>query len=194
MSDLILVTLYFWMCLWGCFWMKLAFDMMTTIALALDSHYHHITTSFFVVQFSSVTQSCSAFYNPVDCTMPCFPVHHQLPELAQTYVHWVGDATNHLILCRPLILLASVLPGIRVFSNESILHNRWPKYWSFSFGFNPSNKCSGLIFRIDWFDLLASKGLSRVFSNTTVQKHQFFSAQPSLGSNSHNHTWLLEKL
>jgi len=87
MSDLILVTHYFWMCLWGCFWKKLAFNMMTTIALALDSYYHHITTSFFVVQFSSVTQSCPTLYNPVDWTMPGFPVHHQLLELAQTYVH-----------------------------------------------------------------------------------------------------------
>ena len=86
---------------------------------------------------------------------------------------------NHLILCRPL-LLPSVFPSIRVFSNESALRITWPKYWSFSFSISPSNEYSGLIsFRIDWFDLLQSKGLWRVFSNTTVQKHQFFSAQPS---------------
>ena len=96
--------------------------------------------------------------------------------------------SNHLILCRPLLLLPSVFPSIRVFSNESALHTRWPKYWSFSFSISPSNEYSGLIsFRMDCIDLLA-KGLSKVFSNTTVQKHQFFGAQPSSQSNSHIHT------
>ena len=96
--------------------------------------------------------------------------------------------SNHLILCQPL-LLPSVFPSIRVFSDESTLHIRWPKYWSFSFSISPSNEYSGLIsFRIDWFDLLQSKGLSRVFSNSTVRKHQFFGAQPSLLSSSHIHT------
>ena len=84
---------------------------------------------------------------------------------------------NYLILCYPLLLLPSVFPVIRVlFSNESHHLNRWSKYWSFSFSISPSNEYSVLIsFRIDWFDLLQSKGHSRVFSNTTVQKHQFFS-------------------
>ena len=87
---------------------------------------------------------------------------------------------NHLILCQPL-LLPSVFPSIRVFSNEAVLHIRWPKYWSFSFNIRPSNKNSGLIsFRMDWWISLLSKGLLRVFSNTTVKKHQFFSAQLSL--------------
>ena len=86
----------------------------------------------------------------------------------------------HLILRRPL-LLPSIFPSIRVFSNESVLHIRWPKYWSFSLSISPSNEYSGLIsFRMDWLDLLTVKGLSRVFSNTTVQKHQFFGAQLSL--------------
>ena len=94
--------------------------------------------------------------------------------------------SKHLILCRPLLLL-SIFPSIRVFSNESTLCIRLPKYWSFSI--SPSNKYSVLIlFRIDWFDLLAVKGFSRVFSNTTVQKCQFFSAQLSLSSSSHSHT------
>ena len=94
--------------------------------------------------------------------------------------------SKHLILCHPLFLLPSILPSIRVFTNESVLHIRWPKYWSFSFGISPSNEYSELIFfRMDWLDLLASKGLSRVFSNTTVQKHQFFSAQSSLWSITH---------
>ena len=89
--------------------------------------------------------------------------------------------TNHLILCHPLLFLPSILPSMRVFSNDSILQIRWPKYWSFSFSISPSNEHPGLItFRMDWLDLLESKGLSRVFSNTTVQKHQFFGAQLSL--------------
>ena len=89
--------------------------------------------------------------------------------------------SNHLILCHPLLLLPSIFPSIRVFSSESVLHTRWPKDWSFSFNISPSNEYSGLSsFRMDWLDLLASKGLSRVFSNTTVQRHQFFSAQFSL--------------
>ena len=101
--------------------------------------------------------------------------------------------SNHLILCHPL-LLPSIFPTIRVLSNESVLHIRWPKYWSFSFSISPSNEYSALIyFRMDWVDLLAVRGLKRVFSNTTVQKHQFFSAQLSLYSNSHIHTWLVEK-
>ena len=97
--------------------------------------------------------------------------------------------SNHLILCCPLLLLPSTFPSIRVFSNESVLPIRWPKYWSFSFSISPSNEYSGLIsFRMDWLDLLAVQGLSRVFSNTTVQKCQFFGAQLSLQSNSHIHT------
>ena len=97
--------------------------------------------------------------------------------------------SNHLILCRPLILLPSIFPSIRVFSNKSVLHIRWLKYWSFSFSISPSNEYSGLIsFRMNWFDLLAVQGLSKDFSNTTVQKHQFFGAQLSLQSNFHIHT------
>ena len=97
--------------------------------------------------------------------------------------------SNHLILSHPLLLLPSIFPSIMVFSNESALLTRWPKYWSFSFSISPSNDYSGLIsFRIDWLISLQSKGLSRVFSNTTVQKHQFFCAQLSLESNTHIHT------
>ena len=82
--------------------------------------------------------------------------------------------SSHLILCRPLFLLSSILPSIRVFSNESVLHIRWPKYWSFSFSICPSNEYSGLIsFRWTAWISLQFKGLSRDFSNTTVQKHQF---------------------
>ena len=95
--------------------------------------------------------------------------------------------SNHLVLCRPLLLLPSIFTSIMVFSNELALCIRWPKYWSFSIC--ASNEYSGLIsFRIDWFDLLLSRGLSRVFSSTTNQNHKFFSAQPSLRSTSHIHT------
>jgi len=89
--------------------------------------------------------------------------------------------SNHLILCFPLLLPSSIFLSIRVFSNESVLRIRWPKYWSFRFSISPSDEYSGLIsFRMYWLDLLLSKGLARVFSDTTVQKHQFFSAQLSL--------------
>ena len=102
--------------------------------------------------------------------------------------------SNHLILCRPLLLLPSVFPSIRVFSNESVLRIRWPKYWSFSFS-STSSEYSGLIsFRIDWFELLAVQGALKSLLQTTVQKHQFFGAQPSLWSSSHIHAWLPEKL
>ena len=102
--------------------------------------------------------------------------------------------SNHLMLCCPLLFLTSNFLSIRVFSNESALCSRWPKYWSFSFNISPSNEHPGLIsFRIDWLDLLAVQGISRVFSNTTVQKHQFFGTQLSSQSNSYSHTWLLEK-
>ena len=101
--------------------------------------------------------------------------------------------SSHLILCCPLLILPPIPPSIRVFSNESTLHMKWPKYWSFSFSIIPSKEHPGLIsFRTDWMSL-QSKGLSRVFSNTTVQKHQFFGAQPSSQSNSHIHTWPLQK-
>ena len=97
--------------------------------------------------------------------------------------------SNHLILCCPLLLLSSIFPSIGVFPKESVLHIRWLKYWSFSFSTSPSNKYSGLIsFRKTGWISLQSKGLPRVFSNTTVQKHQFFGAQPSSQSNSHLHT------
>ena len=83
--------------------------------------------------------------------------------------------SNHLIFCQPLFLLPSILPSIRLFSSELVLHIRWPSYWILSFSITPSNEYSGLIsFRIDWFNHLAVKELSRVFSNTTVEKHQFF--------------------
>ena len=102
-------------------------------------------------------------------------------------------SSNHLILCHPLLLLALIFPSIGVFSNESVLHIRWPRYWSFIFSISPSNEYSGLIScRIDWFDLAVQGTLKslllKVFMQNTIQKHQFFSAQLSLESNSHTHT------
>ena len=95
----------------------------------------------------------------MDWSSPGLPVHHQLPEFTQTHVRWVGDTSNHLILWHPLLLLPSIFPSIRVFSNESVLLIRWPKYWNFSFSISPSNEYSGLIsFRFDWFNLLAVQG------------------------------------
>ena len=96
---------------------------------------------------------------PMHCSTPGLPVHHQLPELIRTHVHSVGDAIHHLILCHPLLLQPSIFSSIRVFSNESALRIRWPKYWSFSFNISPSNEYSGMIsFRMDWLDLLAVQG------------------------------------
>ena len=123
------------------------------------------------VQFSGSVQLC----NPVDCSTPGFPVHHQLPELAQAHVHRVGGASNHLILCHPFLLLPSLFSSIRVFSNDSVLPIRWPKYWGFSFSISPSNEYSGLIsFRIDWLDLLAVQGTLK----NLLQHHssQFFNS------------------
>ena len=140
-------------------------------------------------QFSSVTQLCLTLCDPMDYNTPGFPVHHQLTELTQTHVHWVSDAIQ---LSHPL---SSPSPPTLDLSQHQGLFQwvcsfciRWPKYWSFSFNISPSNEYSGLIsFRIDCLISLQSKGLLRVFSNTTVQKHQFFSTQLSLQSSSHIH-------
>ena len=141
------------------------------------------------VQFSSVAQSCLTLCNPMNCSMPGLPVHHQLLDLPKLMSIESVMPSSHLILCHPLLLLPPIPSSIRVFSNESTLHMRWPKYWSFSFSISPSNEHPGLIsFRMYWLVSLQSKGLSRVFSNTTVQKHQFFGAQLSSQSNSHIHT------
>ena len=139
-------------------------------------------------------QLCPTLWDCMDCSTSGFPALHYLLELAQIHVHWVGDAIHPSHLCRLLLLLPSIFPSIRVFSNESAVCIRWPKYWSFSItSVLPMNTQ-------DWSPLewtgwisLQSRGFSRVFSNTTVQKHQFFSAQLSSQSNSHIHTWPLEK-
>ena len=103
----------------------------------------------------------------MNCSTPGLPVHHQLPEFTQPMTVELVMPSNHLILCHPFLLLPSIFPSIRVFSNESVLCNRWPKYWSFSFSINPSNEYSGLIsVRMDWLDLLAVQGDSQESSPT----------------------------
>ena len=163
--------------------------------LILPTQEHGISLHLFIsslisfIQYSSVVQSCPTLCGPMNPSTPSLPVHHLLPEFTQTHIHQVGDAMQHLIFCRPLLLLPLIPPSIRIFSNESTLCMRWPKYWSFSFSIITSKENPGLIsFRMDGWISLQSKGLSRVFSNTTVQKHQFFGAQPSSQSNSHIHT------
>ena len=139
------------------------------------------------VQFSSVTQSFPTLCNPMNHSTPGLPVHHQLPEFTQTHVHRVSDdiQPSHP-LSSPILPL--IPPTIRVFSNESTLRMRWPKYWSFSLSISPSKNTQ------DWSPLgwigwisLQSKGLATVFSSTTVQKHQFFGVQLSSQSNPHIH-------
>ena len=113
----------------------------------------------FSVQFSSVAQSCLTLGDPIDCSTPGFPVHHQLLEFTKLMSIESVMLPNHLILCHPFLLLPSIFTSIRVFSSESALCIRWPKYWTFSFNISPSNEHSGLIsVRMDWLDLLAVQG------------------------------------
>ena len=115
-----------------------------------------------LVQFSSVAQLCLTLCDPMDCSKPGFPVHHQLPEPTQIHVHRVNDAIQPSHPLSTLLLPPSIFHSIRVFSNESVLCIWWPKYWSFSFSISPSNEYSGLIyFRMDWLDLLAVQGTLR---------------------------------
>ena len=109
----------------------------------------------------------------MNCSMPGLPVHHQLPEPTQTHLHRVSDAIQPSHSCHPLLLLPSVFPSIRVFSNESVFHISWPKYWSFSI--SPSNEYSGLIsFRIDWFDLLATLNNQNVDTILKLLKNDLY--------------------
>jgi len=123
------------------------------------SHPLDICLPLLTVQFSSVAQSCLTLCDPMNLSTPGLPVHHQLPESAQTHVHWVSDAIQP---SHPLLSPSSptsIFPSIMVFSNESALRIRWPKYWGFSFNISPSNEPPGLIsFRMDWLDLLAVQG------------------------------------
>ena len=159
---------------------------MTQTRDTIDTELHRSS----IVQFShSFVSDSLRPYELQHAIPPCpSPTPNSQSSLKPMSIKSVMPS-SHLILCRPLLLLSPIPPRIRVFSNESTLHMRWPKYWSFSFSISPSNEHPGLIsFRMDWLDLLAVQGVSRVFSNTTVQKHQFFGAQPSSQSNSHIHT------
>ena len=136
------------------------------------------------VQFSSFTQLCLTLGDPMD-SMPGFPVYYQLPELTQTYVHWVGDViqTSHPLWS--LLLPPSIFPSIRVFSNDLVLWFRRPKFWSFSFSISLSNEYSRLIsFRMDWLDLLAVQRTLK----SLIQHH---SSKASILQ--HSAFWLLEK-
>ena len=126
------------------------------------------------IQFSSVAQSCLTLCDPMNCSTPGLPVHHQIPEFIQTHVHWVGDAIQASHPLSSPSPPAPNPPSTRVFSNESTLHMRWPKYRSFSFNISPSMNAQDWspLERTDWISLQL-KGLSRAFFNTTVQKHQF---------------------
>ena len=132
------------------------------------------------VQFSSVAQSYLTLCNPVNRSTPGLPVHHQLPEFTQTHVHRVGDAIQPSHPLSSLLLVPPVPPSIRVFSNESTLRMRWPKYWSFSLSISPSNEYPGLIsFRMDWLDLLAVQGtlkslLQHHSSKASILRHSAF--------------------
>ena len=136
-------------------------------------------------QCSSVTQSCLTLSNPMDCSTPGFPVHHQLPDLAQTHVHLVHDAIQP---SHPLSSPSPAfnLPSIRVFSNESVLCIRESKYWSFRFSISPSNEYPSNeysrlnSFRMDWFNLLVVQGTLKSLLQHHSSKHQFFGAQLSL--------------
>ena len=148
------------------------------------------------IQFSSVAQSCLTLCDLMDCSMPGLPVHTNSWSLLKLMSVVSVMPSNRLILCHLLLLPSSIFPSIRVFSNESVLHVGWPRYWSFSFSISSSNEYSGLIsFRTDWLDLLAVQGtLKSLLQHHTVQKHQFFNTQLSLKSNPHIHTRLVEKL
>ena len=161
--------------------------LTTILGLRISMYTNPGDTFLLLVQFSSVAQSCPTL---CDCSTPGLPVHHQLPEFIQTQVHQVSDAIQPSPPLPPSSLPAlNFFLSIRVFSTESVFHIRWPKYWSFNFIIIPSKKHSGLA-PSEWtgWISLQSKGLSRVFSNTTVQKHQFFGIQLSSQSNSHIHT------
>ena len=145
-----------------------------------------------LVQFSSVAQLCPTLCNSMDCSTPGLPVHHW--SLLKFMSIESVMPSNQLIFCHPLLLLPSIFPSIRVPSNESVLRIRWPQVLEFQLkpSVLPMNTQDWSLGRTGWISL-QSKGLSRVSSSTTVQKHQFFGTQLSLQSNSHIHIWLLEK-
>ena len=159
-------------------WTSIPSQPVSFVAIIKIHSFFKCFTYWFVVQS---LKPCPTLCSPMDCSMPGFPVFCYLPELTQTHVHWVSDPPTISSFCNPLLLLLPIFPIIRVFSSELALCIRWPKYWGFSCSISPSSEYSRLIsFGIDWFDLLQSRKLSRVFSSTTVQKHQFLDWHPGL--------------
>ena len=168
---------------------------MFAVFLCILKVWLSVIPLFSSVQFRSVAQSCLTLCDPMN-------LQHARPS-SPSPIHWVHSDSCpsslwchpvNLILCCHFLLLPPIPPGIRVFSNESTLRMRWPKYWSFRFSISPSKEHPGLIsFRMDWLDLLAVQGTLKSLLQHHVQKHQFFSTQLSSQSNSHSHTWLLEK-
>ena len=170
-----------------------------------DCGIHSFTHSFCKPRFQTwsslscccclVAQFCQTLWDPMACSTTGFPVLHYHPGglLKPMSIEPVMPSNRLIIYC-PLLLLPSIFPSISVFSNESALHIRWPKYWNFSLSISPSNEYSRLFpLGLTGLISLLSEGLSKVIDSTTVRRHQFFSAQPSLGSSSHIPTWLLEK-
>ena len=146
------------------------------------------------IQFSSVAQLCPSLCNPMSCSTPGLPVQHQVPKPTLTHVHWVGDAIQPSHPLRPPPLLPSIFPSIRVFSNKSALHIRWPWYWTFSLSISPFNEYSGLIsFRTHWFDLFAVQGTLKSLLQHHSEKVSILWHSAFFMSNSHIYTWLLEK-
>ena len=145
------------------------------------------------VQFCSVDQSCPTLHDPMDCSMPGFPVLHHLLELKLKSIESVMPS-NHLILCRPLLLLPSIFPSIRVCFSESVLSIRWPKYWSFSFSISPSSDYSRLLsFSINWLNLLAvQRILKSLLQHHSSKAWLLWRSAFFIWSSSHIHTWLLE--
>ena len=150
-----------------------------------------VSNSFSSVQFNSVAQLYPTLCDPMNCSTPGLPVPQSLPKLM--FIESVMPS-SHLILCRPLLLLPPIPPSIRVFSNESNLGVRWPKFWSFSFSISTSNEHPGLIsFRMDWLDLLAVQGTLKSLLHHHSSKASILGTQLSSQSNSHIHTRPLEK-
>ena len=140
-------------------------------------------------QFSSVTQLCPTLCDPVDCSTSGLPIYHQLLEFTQLMSVQAVMPSNHLILCHPLVLPLSILPSIRIFSNESVLCTRWPKDWSFSFNISASTEYSGLIsFRMDWMDLFAVQGTLKIL----LQQHSSKASILLCSAFFIVHMWLLE--
>ena len=159
---------------------------MFAVFLCILKVWLSVIPLFSSVQFSSVAQACPTLCDPMNRSTPGLPVHHQLPDFTQTHVVESVMPSSHLILCCPLLLLPPIPPSIIVFSNESTLPMRWPKYWSFSFSIIPSKEHPGLIsFRMDWLDILAVQGTLKSllqhhsWKASVLQRSAFFIVQLS---------------